>query len=571
MVRALTAELEARALATPPVWDPYLDAELSLGAPGAEGARELALVLEDIGFSAEDDVLLDLEALAPLAEDVAAYGRALGEALWTEAMAGHLRHLLDEARERGVGVRLWLRLTDPALEPLAWERLHYPLADGAWQPLATSQMILLCRRLAPPSGSGWAPEPLAEARALLLMCAPSDLPPIPEDQLRETEAAMAGFSQLTVLSSLGETRPTREALTEALQGGVQVLHVLAHGQGWPAAPRIFLEDEDGLVAPLFLEELLELLNSLAAPPRLCFFAACESAQASPDGTRLSLGAAIVRGSGVHSAAAMTGLVGVRGAVDFTRAFYERLELHGLVDLALQEARAQLRGDKDWSAPVLFSHVRSTRLLARSAQELEEGLAWMGRGFRLMAELSMASDFAPVTRELLTALEALLDELERAQRVVAEWLQRLARCGMDPAQFELAFRELHVELSLFAATEGFSEARRRAQRIHELGLQVRPLVEELLGPEAVAELDAVMLPVAESHGAFMGFLPRFIEEMAEVADRMMARLDAGDADGAIAEGRAFTLRAGQSLRANLRLYRRMQEQVDMAGPEPDPEA
>ena len=125
---------------------------------------------------------------------------------------------------------------------------------------------------------------------------------------------------------------------------------------------LFLEGDDGKADTVRSDRLIEALKVLKNPPSLCFLAACETAARARTDAFLPLGPALVEDGGIQAAVAMTERVGLRTAQQFSAQFYARLLTHGVIDLAVNEARALVQDEWDWGAPVLFSRLPDNQLI-----------------------------------------------------------------------------------------------------------------------------------------------------------------------------------------------------------------
>jgi CHAT domain-containing protein len=98
--------------------------------------------------------------------------------------------------------------------------------------------------------------------------------------------------------------------------------------------------------------------------------ACRSAQSSTRDAFIGLGPQLVK-IGLPAVVAMQDDISVPSARRFGERFYRRLLEHGVVDLAMNEARSALITDKRYDAavPVLFMRLRHGRLWGE-AQPIE---------------------------------------------------------------------------------------------------------------------------------------------------------------------------------------------------------
>jgi hypothetical protein len=347
-------------------------------------------------------LLLDRSALlaSETAADAATYGRLLFDALFS----GPLRTAFEAAMpDPQAGDLLRVRLsieTDAAeLDGLRWERL-YRERRGSWLPLAAAGDSPFSRFRSSPYSE---PLPVATLpiRILLAVANPESLPrglaaidvEAEIGVLRDALAEAAATDDVEVTVLHGRTvlspglrdglerdgfviadGPTTLAALVRLASGSHIVHFVGHGgfgQGvggtGPPQSSLFLESDAGSWAPATADQLIEGLKTTDAPPVLVYLSACESGRTTDDKVHpfVALAPRLVD-SGSGAAVAMQAAVPVAAARTLTRTFYARLLNHGLVDLALNEARAVLAaaGGLDWTIPVLVSRLRGGRLLVR---------------------------------------------------------------------------------------------------------------------------------------------------------------------------------------------------------------
>jgi len=152
-------------------------------------------------------------------------------------------------------------------------------------------------------------------------------------------------------------------------GGVHVLHVLAHGtfRRKDQQTALLLEDPSGRADRAKDDTIVTLLKAVGSLPHLVFLAACESARRDSQDRNPFVGLApkLVQ-VGVPAVVAMQDLVSTVTARQLSRDFYHYLLEHGVVDKAMNQARLWLyeAGQPDWAVPVLFMRLRNGQLFAR---------------------------------------------------------------------------------------------------------------------------------------------------------------------------------------------------------------
>lgn len=284
-----------------------------------------------------------------------------------------LREAWAETRGSSPRRRVRLRIDPVELGPLPWELL--PSAPG--KPplsLAADQNTPFSRYLPSPARQGRliSERPL---RALVAIAGPDDLadyrlPALdPAAEKRALAALAANIAEARLTATFLEPPVTRAALLKELQRGYHMLHLIAHGgaQRSTGEPGLFLADERNRAALVTQGELTGMLESLSDPLRLVFLASCHSA-AGPCEAFQGLAPALVR-SGVPAVVAMRERVPAETARHFALSFYERLETHGTVDLAANEARGTLltRGLPGAACPVLYMRLKDGALFVPTPQ------------------------------------------------------------------------------------------------------------------------------------------------------------------------------------------------------------
>ena len=340
-------------------------------ASGEEKAYPIELHIPNGPDFEGGNLHLPLERLRALEVDSEGYGKALGEAFFAkEALEDAYQETQAFFQGKTCRPRVRLRIDPAELAPIRWERLYHPVS-GEWQPLSATVDTLLSRYV--PARSWEQPLPLEvrPLRLLLVLASPKDLAdynlaPISKEERDLWRDLFAGQLDLHVdcLESETAAPPTLEQLKQALMAGYHMVHVVCHGATSASkGTTLFLEKEGGLTARVTTAKLVEAFRALTQRPHFCFLATCESATYEESGAFLPLGPALVAKGGVPAVIAMAERVGRETAREFADGFYERLLTHGTVDLAVQEARQQVREHWDWSVPVLFSRLPDNQLLA----------------------------------------------------------------------------------------------------------------------------------------------------------------------------------------------------------------
>lgn len=336
------------------------------------------------------ELVLDRDALA--AARPGDYGVLLGQAVFQ----GALRDAFKQALARTDGpLHVLLFVEADELRVLHWQRLAAPL-DGGWTALALHQRTPFALHQPSAVDRRFAAIRRQDLRALILAanprtpeswglaafavpaavdCAKTSLAPIPADILAAVDGAAGP--------------PTLDALCTALtRQRYALLHIVAHGRYKPSdrEPILFLATSTGDVAPVPAATLIERLGKLRGGlPHLVFLSTCESADPAAEGVLGGLAQRLVRELGIPAVLAMTDEITVASALALATEFYQRLQQHGLPDLALAESYAGLAARPDvrvpvpalftrWTGRPLFSeHAPAKKLPARRTL-LAAGLA-----------------------------------------------------------------------------------------------------------------------------------------------------------------------------------------------------
>lgn len=341
----------------------------TLGASGTSGTPYPVELMAPGGrdfprgqLTLDHDLLLSREA------DVMAYGEALGAMLFADAAVGQAyRDVLSVAQSHGEKLRVRLRLDAPELHDVRWERIQHPVGD-TWLPVAATTDTLLSRYV--PSGVWEMLQPSMgyPMHVLAVIASPDelgryDLPQIGHDDRARWHDIFDDLpgTQVTYLESDTAALPTLPVIRRALLQGYPFVQFVCHGLRTQAGVKLALEREGGGIDWVGAGRLVEMLRGLPVSPRLCSLAACESGASDAVRGFAALGPALVAEGGVPVVVAMAEQVKAVTALRFTGQFFVRLLTHGVVDLAVHEARADVRELEDWSVPVLFSRLPKNRL------------------------------------------------------------------------------------------------------------------------------------------------------------------------------------------------------------------
>ncbi len=381
----------------------YADLELGIQRSDAE-SYSLELRFAHPDSDADVRVLrpaalrIDFARLNELSNDTAAYGTALGEALFAdgEFRAEFEKSLVTAQTSRPplpIRLRLFIAPNAPELQALRWEALRNPKGE----PLCLSDQILFSRYLPSADRQPVPPKPRDRLRALVLIANPRGLEQFrlaPVDVPAERERAEAGLEgfELRVLASGGsaqqantvgagpttapETTPSAGATLPNMLGALRtanaeqrpydVLYIVAHGSFIDRTTYLWLEDDQGKIARINGAELEQQIRELAPRPRLIMLIACQTAGSAGPAASSDNGALAALGPrladvGVPAVIAMQGNVAMTLVTRFVPAFFQELQIDGQVDRALAVARGQVRDHADYWVPALYMRFKSGRI------------------------------------------------------------------------------------------------------------------------------------------------------------------------------------------------------------------
>jgi formylglycine-generating enzyme required for sulfatase activity len=352
--------------------------EIRIFAAGA-GENDFPVELRVLGGGPDfgGTLHLDMTRLLELAASPQDYGLALGKALFAdEALGDGYRETAAAAQAHDAGLQVRLRIDPPELRALRWERIYHPWA-GEWVPLGCTAATPFSRYVPAQQWGRAAPATQRPLRMLAIVASPADLrkygwDPILKEERDALRSTLDGLPEVAVtyLETGIATAPTLKQIRQALAEGYQLVHFMCHGAYTEGQTVLYLEKDDGTVDPVVTGRLVGEFAGLATKPGLCFLAACETAERGRHDGFAPLGPALVKVGGVPAVVAMSDRVGVRTAQLFAGQFYARLLAHGMVDLAVNQARTLVRDEWDWGVPVLFSRLRDNKLLAVETREFK---------------------------------------------------------------------------------------------------------------------------------------------------------------------------------------------------------
>lgn len=299
-----------------------------------------------------------------------------GEQLYQMLLAdGAIRDAWVESRGRNANRRIRIRIDEeaPELHIIPWEIIREKTAGVITKTVAADSRTPFSRYLAGP----WEPGQAVKARPLKILVAVANpdglkekfgLNPVNVEQEQGIiRDALAGINPAELQISYLEAPITLSRIEAELQKGYHILHLVGHGffNKDKGTAFFYMADKENKVQPVSEEKFAEMIGRQANLPQLIFLTSCQTAVRSPADAFRGFAPKLVM-AGVPAVVAMQDLVGVAAAQVLEGAFYRRLMAHGRVDLACNEARAQVLSENlpaGWNVPVLFSRLPDGRLLA----------------------------------------------------------------------------------------------------------------------------------------------------------------------------------------------------------------
>jgi formylglycine-generating enzyme required for sulfatase activity len=270
-------------------------------------------------------------------------------------------------------IRLELDENAPELAGVPWELLF---SNGTWTAGASASPF--SRLLV----GGFDPAGPIQERPLHILVAISN-PPELADQLAPIDEPTFWGGMVTATQDLVDAGQvqlhllpgpvTLEKLDAELRKGYHMLHFVGHGayHANKALAVVYLRHEntqkDYVPAADFAAMIgrgIQDVKNLGKPfLRLVTLTSCQSAVGSLLNALSSVAQQLGQ-QGLPAVLAMQDLVGMKPALEFTTSFYQQLLVHGLVDLAANEARQTLLTAQSGDAhvPVIFSRLKNNQLL-----------------------------------------------------------------------------------------------------------------------------------------------------------------------------------------------------------------
>jgi hypothetical protein len=532
------------------------------GAPGNDYPVEIS-VSDWRGFP-RAILTFDQTSLNAQLLDPKEYGLTLGRMLFSDQVLGKAygETVAAAQGQSGRGLRVRLQVDPPELQGLHWERIYHPLA-GEWLPMGSTATTPFSRFVPPQQWDRPTPVTERPLRLLAVIASPKNLDsftldPIPDEErqtLRATLTKLPGVA-VTVLETGTASPPTLTEIRKALAQGFHLVHFLCHGAHTPAGTVLYLEKEDGTVEPVEAVRLVEAFKVLAKPPLLCFMSACESASRARSDAFAPLAPLWVEDGGIQAVVAMTERVGVRTAQQFSSQFYARLLVHGMVDLAMNEARALVQDEWDWGVPVLFTRLPDNQLLDFPVGGISKYLSHTDRAFSLAGEVLSAARRQSDGLQVVEHVERLIKELSKSHKVIVDYASAFREVGSDPSTFATRFEDFYYKFKNHYDSQDWVNEDTSCHEIRALGGELLPAVRPLLSPATFEQLEKELDLLGSADGQLMGFFRDFLEAMNTAAEDIWTRVGNKDIAGAIDLKRNFEAQISPSFRRSKEMLAQM---------------
>ena len=507
---------------------------------------------------------IDQASLNAQTADPKAYGLALGRVLFADQALGKAYgETVAAVQGRSEGLRIRLQIDPPELQGLHWERIYHPLA-GEWHPLGSTAATPFSRYV--PSQQWDRPAPVTERplRLLAVIASPKNLDSFSLDTIPDQarQSLLTSLGKLldvatTVLETGTANPPTLNEIRKALAQGCHIVHFLCHGAHTSGGTVLYLEREDGAVEPVEAARLVEAFKVLARPPLLCFMSACESAGRARSDAFAPLAPLLVEDGGVQAVVAMTEKVGLRTAQQFSGQFYTRLLVHGMVDLAMNEARALVQDEWDWGVPVLFTRLPDNQLLDFPLAGIYNNyLSHTDRAFSMAGEALTAARMQGNGMQIVKGLESLIKELSKSHKAIVDYASAFREIGTDAATFAGRFEDFFYKFKKHYDSQDWVNEDTSCHAIRALSMQLLPKVQKLLDTGTFKQLEKELDMLGSADGLLMDFFREFMEAMNTAVEDIWTRVGNKDIAAAIDLKRSFEAQISPSFRRSKEMLAQM---------------
>ncbi len=508
---------------------------------------------------------LDQTRLLALNADARGYGKLLGEILFDNRAIGEpYKETLAAVQARGDGIRVKLLIKTPQLDEIHWERLYHPIA-GEWRPVGSTALTPFSRHIRPQQWDRPLPVTSRPLSLLLVIASPQNLTslynldPLPEAERAWLKQVLTGFGDLhvTCLESGGALKPTLNEIRAQLAAGQQFVHFLCHGAHSPAGSGLFLEDEQGQVDVVDQTRLVEAFKVVKRPPVLVFLAACESAKRTRLDAMLPLAPHLVEDGGVQAVVAMSGNVGLKVAQTFSAQFYTRLLKHGMVDTAVNEARALIQDDWDWGAPVLFSRLLDNQVIDFPIGEFSTNyLSHADMAYSAIDEAVSAARLEEHGQQLVDDLTNLVQELSKSHQAMVQITDQYRRTGRNPQDFAARFESFYYDFKKYYDSQTWINENTSCAKVDQLSAKILPRLAPIMNPANFKALRIELQILSEGDFDMVRFFGEFVERLNQVVEQVWHLVEQNKVEEAIQLKRDFEDQLSPSFQRTKAMFEKM---------------
>lgn len=194
-----------------------------------------------------------------------------------------------------------------------------------------------------------------------------------DNKQQEVDLALTSHNISNVHRLSSNDKSTIDNLFSCLREGFDILYLVCHGAMVDSHPKLWLEDQTGVVSVVSGIELVERLKGLKSPPKLIVLASCQSGGTATDtGSTLdptnALSALGLRlaDAGIPAVVAMQGSVKMKTIAEFIPTFFSELKRDGILDQAMSIARREITDLPERAIPVLYMRLKNGSLRKGSA-------------------------------------------------------------------------------------------------------------------------------------------------------------------------------------------------------------
>jgi len=310
---------------------------------------------------------------SPEMEAAKSFGARLFETIFDDEVLGCFRTSLYDATQKGVGLRLRLRITNALdLADLPWEYLYNPTLNR-FLSLSVETPIVRYLELPEPIRPLAIKPPL---RVLVMISSPHDYPELDvEQEWKKLRDAVSHLNRkgLLTLERLDDAR-LATLQRQLRQKEYHMFHFIGHG-GFDKQVDdgvLILEDEAERGRSVNGQYLGTLLHN-HRPLRLAILNACEGARVSRNDPFAGTAQSLVQ-QGIPAVIAMQFEITDEAAITFAHEFYTAVADGYPVDAAMVEARTAIfaQGNNiEWGTPVLYMRAPDGRIFDIASDEREK--------------------------------------------------------------------------------------------------------------------------------------------------------------------------------------------------------